>query len=74
MSKTAIEQLREWVENDLKLEGYEHDIILNQVFNMLSVEKQQIIDAYTEGAVQGIPASGKPSSYAIKYYNDTFKK
>jgi len=71
MSKTAMEQLREWVENDLKLEGYEHDIIFNQVFNMLSVEKQQIIDAYIRGKNDEKPY---PLQSAEKYYNDTFKK
>ena len=71
MSKTAMEQLREWVENDLKLEGYEHDIILNQVFNMPSVEKQQIIYAWDDGLHKCYSGD---SGDAIKYYNDTFKK
>jgi hypothetical protein len=43
--KTAMQELREWVDTELKLLNYEHSIILAKIDFLLEKEKEQIIKA-----------------------------
>jgi len=52
--KTAIQQLIDWVHNELKLEGYEHQQIIDKATDLLSVERQQIEKAYDAGYRDGL--------------------
>jgi hypothetical protein len=69
-TQTAVE----WLANELyekfemRGDGLLYDDILKQVKEM---EKQQIIDAYASGYIDGV-AQNKIT--AEQYYNDTFKK
>jgi hypothetical protein len=67
--ETAVEYL---FENLLDNPMSNEDVIYNiRVFEQaLEMEKQQIIDAYSEGDVNGIMNNEKS---AEQYYNETFK-
>lgn len=69
MTKTAVEWLIECLYNNKHL-------TMNEIFEQAKeMEKQQIIDAYRKGKVNGIDSriDGEPNIPAIDYYNETFK-
>lgn len=49
MAQTALQELIEWVVIELKLEGYEHQEILEKIESLLPKERQIIEDAYSDG-------------------------
>lgn len=66
--QTAMQDLFDWVHLELKLEGYEHQLILDKITSLYEKEKQQIVDAFETG--------DNPNSFihGEQYYNQTFKK
>jgi len=66
---TALQQLKEYVDKDLKLLGYEHEIIIAKINSLLEIEKQQIIGAYESGAFENYQVyKGKD------YYKQTYEQ
>ena len=65
--KTPMQELHHWVGTELKLDGYEHGVILDKIESMLQKEKEVIMNAYTSGEhQQGFEQE------AENYYNETF--
>lgn len=62
MKQTAIE----WLVEQFNLQAY-----IPHIEQAKEMEKQQIIDAYSEGDINGIMNAEKR---AEQYYNETFKK
>lgn len=71
--KTAMQQLIEWVDKDLKLLGYEHQQIIDKATELLEVEKQQIRWAFNNGALENGPWNIEYEN-AQKYYQKTFNQ
>lgn len=64
-----MQELINWVDTKLKLDGYEHGIILSKATELLEKEREQIINAYDKGEFnQGCNGDAK------QYYNETFKQ
>ena len=62
-----MQELHHWVSTELKLDGYEHGVILDKIESMLQKEKEVIMNAYTSGEhQQGFEQE------AEEYYNETF--
>ncbi len=53
MAHTPMEILIDWVDRELKLEGYEHKEIMAKSTSLLEQEKQMVIDAYNQGYRDG---------------------
>tara|TARA_R110000868_G_scaffold176120_4_gene413499 strand:- start:307 stop:528 length:222 start_codon:yes stop_codon:yes gene_type:complete len=70
--KTAINALKELLQvNDIYKESMPHIIeIIDEVY--LPMEKQQILDAFSEGASDGF--YGESDSNREQYYNETYKQ
>ena len=71
MKQTAVE----WLEIELKKKGFDFPYVTLKIAQAKEMEKQQIIDAYRKGKVNGIDSriDGEPNIPAIDYYNETFK-
>lgn len=69
--QTAMQELRDWVNIELKLLNYEHPIILNKIDILLEKEKEQIISVYWDSYNEGRYGTDKT---AEQYYNQTFKQ
>ena len=62
-----MQELHHWASTELKLDGYEHGVILDKIESMLHKEKEVIMNAYTSGEhQQGFEQE------AEEYYNETF--
>lgn len=76
---TVLEKLKEYVDRDLKLLGYEHKIIIDKIDSLLEEEKQNIILAYkigySSGEVEADLNIRDTNVYkqGLEYYNQTFK-
>lgn len=71
--KTALQQAIDWIHNDLVLEGHEHFVILNKLDELLSLEKQQMEEAYKKGVTNGV--CFERHSYKIhKTFDDYYKE
>lgn len=46
---TPLQKLKEWVELELKLEGYEHKQILEQIEQLMPEEREGLKQSYTDG-------------------------
>jgi len=66
MKKTAVEFLVQ----ELTRLGHNFNLYKKEIEQAKEMEKQQIIDAYSEGDVNGIMDG---EIRAEKYYNETFK-
>jgi len=49
-----MQELKEWVNTELKLLNYEHPIILAKIDTLLEKEKEQILDAVAKGRKQKV--------------------
>ena len=67
--KTPMQELHHWVSTELKLDGYEHRVILDKIESMLEKEKEVIMDAFQEGKWDSMAFKGTPNE---QYYNETF--
>ena len=67
MKQTAVE----WLEIELKKKGFDFPYVTLKIAQAKEMEKQQIIDAYIEGDINGMMIEYKT---AEKYYNETFNK
>ena len=77
--KTPLQELHHWVSTELKLDGYEHRVILDKIESMLEKEKEVIMDAFQEGKWDGwqnhkLKANNKERRWTdpAQYYNKTF--
>ena len=77
--KTPMQELHHWVSTELKLDGYEHRVILDKIESMLEKEKEVIMDAFQEGKWDGwqnhkLKANNKESQWTdpAQYYKKTF--
>ena len=66
--QTAMQELKDWVDSELKLLNYEHSIILDKIDILLEKEKEQIINAFIDGDVSKFNETPK------QYYNITYKQ
>jgi hypothetical protein len=64
MKQTAVE----WLVEQLEQQKF---VTKSQIYIAKEIEKQQIIDAYSEGDINGIMDNRK---MAEQYYNETFKQ
>lgn len=67
--QTAMQELKDWVDSELKLLNYEHSIILDKIESLLEKEKEQIVNAYDTGEYD-CGCNGDSE----QYYNKTFKQ
>jgi len=72
--KTPLQELIEWVDTELKLEGDEHLSIIDKAAGLIEKEKKAIAeaweDAYNNAIVYGTGDTN--NSTGEKYYNKTF--
>ena len=68
--KTPMQELHHWVSAELKLDGYEHRVILDKIESMLEKEKEVIEDAYKSG--QTSFWSDDMGLMGDWYYDETF--
>lgn len=73
MSKLATDLLLDWVETELRLDGYEHKEIISKIQELQQVEKQNIIKAYNLGAEISEENSNN-NFFAEMMYHQNFKK
>jgi len=66
---TAMQQLIEWVDKELKLLNYEHQVIIDKATELLEVEKQQIIRAFNQGYREGEGEEYNPEKDISEYYD-----
>jgi hypothetical protein len=73
--KTPMQELHHWVSTELKLDGYEHRVILDKIESMLQKEKEVIDkvagDFWNEGAGYMYDGKRKYKDFE-QYYNETF--
>ena len=72
--KTAMQELREWVDTELKLLNYEHPIILSKIDALLEKEKEQIQKAFSDGQETPINNPILPPYSREEYYNDNYNQ
>ena len=66
--KTPLQELQDWVKTELRLDGYEHKVILDKIETMLEKEKEVMVD-FTYKCRDIMAADG----FAIsKWYDKTF--
>lgn len=46
---TPLQELLNWVHDDLKLMGYEHKIIMEKIFELKEKEEKMVSEAFIEG-------------------------
>lgn len=69
--KTPLQELQDWVNTELRLDGYEHKVISDKIETMLEQEKKVIINASKNGCwVGGCYIDEKDGEL---YYNKNFK-
>ena len=62
--KTPLQELQDWVNTELKLDGYEHKVISDKIETLFKKEYVVIMNAHFA------PKYGR---FSETYYNDTFK-
>ena len=62
--KTPLKELQDWVNTELKLDGYEHKVISDKIETLFKKEYVAIMDAHYAHIYNG---------FSEAYYNDTFK-
>ncbi len=67
-----MQELHHWVATELKLDGYEHGVILDKIESMLEKEKDQIKSAFTQGELFAPDYFDGKNIEAENYYNETF--
>ena len=70
-----MQELREWVDTELKLLNYEHSIILAKIDFLLEKEKEQIIGAFNYGYY--CASNGTIDELELgekEYYNQTYNQ
>lgn len=76
--ETAMQELIRWASTELKLEGYEHKVIINKAKELLKKEKSQHEQTFIEGIhTLSVYRSGrkrKESNIFNNYYNNIFKQ
>jgi hypothetical protein len=70
--KTPMQELHHWVNTELKLDGYEHRVILDKIESMLEKEKEVIMDAYEAGSHTVWDEDTWMLVEKQEYYNGTF--
>lgn len=70
MAHTPMEILIDWVDMELKLEGYEHKEIMAKSTSLLEQEKQMVIDAYNQGYRDGEQADSSDIKKDVQYFDD----
>jgi hypothetical protein len=66
--KTAMQEMLEFVHDEVQLFGSARQILINKIKEMIEKEKEQIMDAFILGELQ----QGFEDE-AEHYYNETFK-
>ena len=77
MDKTALRQLKDWVDKELKLEGYEHKTILSKIEELLPAEQMHIKQAYENGALDAEASDlgwNRLYKSATDYFTKTYKE
>lgn len=67
-----MQELHHWVNTELKLDGYEHRVILDKIESMLEKEKEVIMDAYEAGSHTVWDEDTWMLVEKQEYYNGTF--
>jgi hypothetical protein len=70
--KTPMQELHHWVNTELKLDGYEHRVILDKIESMLEKEKEVFMDAYEAGSHTVWDEDTWMLVEKQEYYNGTF--
>jgi 5'-3' exonuclease len=71
--KTPMQELHHWVNTELKLDGYEHGVILDKIESFLKYEEKIIKQSYYDGIVCSISDQDDDMLQLSKeYYNETF--
>jgi 5'-3' exonuclease len=71
--KTPLQELHHWVSTELKLDGYEHRVILDKIESLLEYEEKIIKQSYYDGIVCSISDQDTDMlTLAENYYNETF--
>ena len=65
--KTAMMDLIEWASTELRLDGYEHDVIIKKAKELLKKEKDQMESNFHIGII--ISITGQKSTY-----NEIYKR
>ena len=69
--KTPLQELQDWVNTELRLDGYEHKVISDKIETMLEQEKKVIINAANNGCHYPFCYIDVTRDGQI-YYNETF--
>ncbi len=68
-----MQELHHWVGTELKLDGYEHRVILDKIESFLKHEEKIIKQSYYDGIVCSISDQDTDMlTLAEQYYNETF--
>ena len=70
--QTALQELIQWMEDKSKVIPFAQEDCYNKALELLAKEKQQIIDAFSEGASDGFWGAG--DSNKEEYYNEKYNK
>lgn len=68
--KTPMQELHHWVATELKLDGYEHRVILDKIESMLEKEKAELQLAFEDE--RDLLSCYEDGSAFEEYYNETF--
>ena len=71
--KTAIQELLEFVHDEVQLFGSARQILINKIKEMIEKEKEQIMDAHSDGAFNtDWDENTSVIENAQDYYNETY--